>query len=426
MPADPSSTTTPSIGETLAGLMLRSETWMNRRVESLRMSTNGATTLHVSLDYTLPTATIGRSPNRVLLPLGFVRKGALRRVSTRGASGEPLPILDSNENGALSLQMLLFLAAQVMPPQAASSAACHDALHRIVFCNPDSADKPNEADKAVSEFHDWLVKDSEAKEGRERDAFESITSQLARNFLFAVEVETANVGVRSIAKYSYEDDLPDIRKINIPTTIGREAPQFGIAASWHFEVEAPPGIGIRRLLVQELNADGGLGHDWEDRANGRDPLTVAHVACRPDTRFSTAKAEIVLAPQRRGLPRAALWGALLTSLLLVLAMTVHAFPGVFVPPGSAGSSSSPILLAGAALLLSWLSRAPEHVLVARLQWPLRRILVLSSFVLFGMALIFTVPLLRPWSCIAWAVIAAVQAWSLFEAVSLYRSVTRDT
>jgi hypothetical protein len=65
-------------------------------------------------------------------------------------------------------------------------------------------------------------------------------------------------------------------------------------------------------------------------------------------------------------------------------------------------------------------------MVARLHWPLRLVLVVSSFVLFGMALIVTVPLLSPWNCLAWAMIAAAQAWTVVEAVSLYRSVVRTT
>ncbi|MGY1914401.1 hypothetical protein [Blastococcus sp. SYSU DS0973] len=400
--------------------MLRSNTWMHRRVESLRMDANGGTTLHVSLDYTLPSPAIERSGKRVLLPLGFVRKGALRKVNTRGASGQPLPILDSEENGSLAVEMLLALAAQVLPDTIVSSEECQNMLEGVVYCSP------NGAPEAVAQFEAWLGSQEDIESGPAQEVFASMTTQLAHNFLFAVEVDADVVGTRSIVKYSYEDELPEIRKVSIPTTIARSIPQFGIAASWHFEVEAPAGLGVRALRVREYDVDGTLGSAWEDRAPRRDPETVAHVACRPDHRLTTATADIVLTPQRRGLPRVALWGALLTGVLVALALGARTFTDVFIAESPAGSSPASILLAGPALLLSWLSRAPEHVMVARLHWPLRRVLVVSSFVLFGMALIVTVPLLSPWNCIAWATIAAAQAWAVVEAVSLYRSVVRTT
>lgn len=383
------------------------------------MDADGGTTLHVSLDYTLPSPAIERSGKRILLPLGFVRKGALRKVNTRGASGQPLPILDSEENGSLAVEMLLALAGQVLPDAIVSSDECRDTLEGVVYCSPSGAAQ------AVAQFKVWLGS-QDVESGPAQEVFASMTTQLAHNFLFAVEVDTAVVGTRSIVKYSYEDELPEIRKVSIPTTIARSIPQFGIAASWHFEVEAPAGLGIRALRVREYDVDGTLGSDWEDRAPRRDPETVAHVACRPDHRLTTATADIVLTPQLRGLPRVSLWGALLTGVLVALALGARTFPDVFIAESTAGSSPASILLAGPALLLSWLSRAPEHVMVARLHWPLRRVLVVSSFVLFGMALIVTVPLLSPWNCIAWATLAAAQAWAVVEAVRLYRSVVRTT
>jgi hypothetical protein len=218
----------------LAGLMLRSNTWMHRRVESLRMDANGGTTLHVSVDYTLPPPAIERSRDRVLLPLGFVRKGALRKVNTRGASGQPLPILDSEENGNLAVDMLLALAAQVLPDTIVSSAECRDMLEGVVYCPPE------DAPQAVAKFDAWLGSQEDIESGPAHDVFASMTGQLALNFLFAVEIDAAVVGTRSIVKYSYEDELPEIRNISIPTTIARNIPQFGIAASWHFEVEPRP------------------------------------------------------------------------------------------------------------------------------------------------------------------------------------------
>lgn len=409
-----------STGEVLAGLMLASDTWMHRRVESLRMDANGSTRLHVSVDCTLPTAVIPRSRDRVLLPLGLVRKGALRTVDTRGSSGQPLAILDSDENGTLAVDMLLAIAAQALPPTVATSDGCREALETVVFC------APGDAQRAVAQFNAWLQSQPGVEPGSPRDVFAGMTAQIASNFLFAVEVAADVVGTRSIVKYSYEDEIPEIRKIHIPTTIARDVPQFGMAASWHFEVQAPPGLGVRDLRVQQYQADGTATGAWEDSSSGRDVDTVAHVACRPDHRFTTAKAEIVLTPQVRGLPRAALWGAVLTLVLVALALVARRYPGVFVGVRPGGSSPASILLAGPALLLSWLSRAPEHVMVARLHQPLRRVLVVSSFVLFGMALILTVPLLSPWKNIAWAAIAVAQLWAVYRAGRLYRSVVRTT
>lgn len=410
----------PGTGQLVAQLLLDSRTWMHRRVESLRMDANGGTRLQVSVDFTLPDPPVHRSKARVLLPLGFVRKGALRKVDTRSASNQPLPILDSKENGELATEMLISLAKQVLPPATASSPDAREQLSNVVFCPPGAVDD------TVSQFERWVADVGLIGDEETREVFTSLVEQLASTFLFAVEVDEELVGTRSIVKYSYEDELPDVRRVSIPTVLQLDAPLFAMAASWHFEVQSPPGVGLRRLSVQEFDSDGSMLTRWTDAASGRDPATVAHVACRPEHRFTTAVAEVALAPQRRGLPFVMLLGAVLTGLLVGAGLLGRAFPTAVLSRGATTSSASSILLAGPALLLSWLSRAPEHVMVARLLWPLRRVLVISSFTLFGVAMLIAVPLTSPYRWAGWTLVAVVQAWAIVQAVRHYVSVVRSS
>ena len=138
-----------SSGELLAQLLLETR-WVHRRVESLRMDANGGTRLLASLDITLPDPGIPRGSDRVLIPFALVQKGALRKVDTFDHAGRPMPVLDTNDNGRLVVEMLVALGRSVLPERVTTSKRYEAALQDVVYCALD------DAWKQVARFRGWL------------------------------------------------------------------------------------------------------------------------------------------------------------------------------------------------------------------------------------------------------------------------------
>ena len=203
-------------------------------------------------------------------------------------------------------------------------------------------------------------------------------------------------------------------------TLEREVGNYAMAASYHFEVEAPGGIGFRWLNLYESQADGSDTQlkSTDEARSPSSPEVVLRVACRPGHRFTTAVVEAGLAPPAGGLVSVAVSGALIAGACVVLGAAYSVWPDKFVD--GRGVTMSPVaslLLAGPALLLSWLSRAPEHRMVARVLWPVRSLLVQTSLSLFGLAFVLAVPLAAPWKGCAWLAVSVMQALTVAQAVA---------
>lgn len=405
-------------GELLASLLLDTA-WVHRRVESLRMDANGGTRLMASLDVTLPLPGLVRNEERVILPLALVQKGALRRLDTSDHQGNPMPVLDTRDNGELVVEMLTAIGRSVLPALVTASPRYESVIRKIVF------GAPAEHEVNVATFRGWLSAFGVDPDASDHDVFTSMVAQFSNHFLLAVEVSADVVGTRVIVKYSYEDRLPHLRwGTRVPMYMTREVRNYAMASSYHFEVEAPAGIGLRWLRIVESLADGSMARrkDEARAAATGNPEVILHVAGRPTHRFTTAVVEAALAPPLGGLVVVALMGVAITTLCVALGGVHALFPTEFVETGATRSPVASVLLAGPALLLSWLSRAPEHRMVARVLLPVRAILVQTSFVLFGLAFVLAVPLVAPWRGLAWMSLVALQLVTVGQALRLARDV----
>jgi hypothetical protein len=401
----------------LAYLYLNSHHWMHRRVEALRMASDGTTRRHVSVDFTLPAQLQG-SVGRMYLPLGLVQKGALRGFDTEGPDGRAAPVLGAEENAALAAEMLSALATRVLPASATSSAWLRTFIERI------TSTPAQEAQHWYRRYLAWARVHPDLADSATLTAFEDVLTDFISNFLLVVEINEDFVGTRSIVKYSYEFDLPSFDTKHLPVTLGFPATQFGITASWHFEVDAPPELGVILMTAVEKDprTSAPTGRRWSDTGLAGQPRQLSHLACRPSHRFNVAEVDFVLTPLPHGLPTVMLWGAWTTLGVVLLGLSEALNWTSLVAASRTGSPAVSILLVGPALLLSWLSRTPEHVLTARLLRRLRRVLVSTAACLLGAAALAALTMQQQLESGMWVLLAFVQGRNALRAVNLYRSV----
>jgi hypothetical protein len=388
-------------GNAIAHLVLDSQRWMHRRVDTLRMDEHGRTRLSVSIDLTVPEGP-GGSERSVLVPLALVGKGTLTSLSTRGPTGNPMPVLGADDNARVSQLMLTALARRLMPAAVARSDRLSEKFWGVV-----------QSDVLVARhwFRRYVVWREQAQipYSGGLDVFEGLLRTLRGHFLLLVELDADLVGRRVVVKYSHETHEPDAegRTTRLPASFTMPFGQVGWARSWHLEVHAPPGTAIVALEAQQTDASGaaatppagapgGVHGDGARAAVAADSAPgLAHVAVRPGSRVTDAVVRFALTPQRTGLRGTSLWGAwLATAALIVAALGRWTDLDVLASPLTDSAPVS-ILLTGPALLLSWISRAPEHPLAARLLRPVRRALAISAGSLLALALVVAVPLAPP-------------------------------
>jgi hypothetical protein len=382
------------------------------------MDPSGATTRLVSIDFTVDASlAVAGSAGRILVPLAVVTKGAVKNLSTKGPAGEALPVLETSRNGELATAALVAMARRVLPVGMAANELT-PRIEKIVFGEaPDS-------EQAATDLASWLEANGCERADPTVDALVAIASTFATHFLFVVELDAARVGTRTVVKYSHEDAVPSFpRRPRLATRLQWSVPQFGMAASWHFQVGALPGVRIADLVVQEVGPGGEAMLEWEDSTEPGFRMNVAHVACRPTHRFTTATAVAVLRPSRSGLVTAAVIGACAVGLAIIAVLLSHCFPGLLVSRGiHLPSSSVSVVLAGPALLLSWLGRSSEHSLVGVALSAVRAVVVASATVLFGMALLAALPLTSGTVRVVWIVLILIQLAALFGTLAVLRSV----
>lgn len=94
-------------GLSLLYLLSDTRSWVHRRIDSVRLSSEGATRRHVSLDVTIPVqgAIYASNGERLIVPVSWMPKGPATRLdATRDGSG--LVVLGKNEHTELIVRML--------------------------------------------------------------------------------------------------------------------------------------------------------------------------------------------------------------------------------------------------------------------------------------------------------------------------------
>lgn len=393
-----------SDGAKLKRLMLASQTWIHRRVDTLKLGAEGPTRRTVSLDVTVPkrSAIIG-TRGKILVPLALIAKARLRDVDTADRDGKSLPILGTEDNSSLARELLLNLVPAWILKERELNAECRTHIDKVVSANVRKSPE-------LASFDLWMSKVS-LRHGREQDAdlsvFAALARQLSENFLLIVEVDQAILGTRTILKFSHDLDTPAVSGGAETAGFGLRIADFGFAASQHVEVQVPAGLAIESMYVVELDPAGEpVDYDFDIADVER---TISHVALTPGSRFSTGELRVDVIPARRGIywfAKVAVPAVFVLALLAwlekldILQIVAQDFD---IP-----SQSVSLFLTGPAILLSWMARTPEHTLTGTLLSPLRYMFMISSVSLILMAAAAAIPLAPAAWEILWITAGVIQ------------------
>jgi hypothetical protein len=422
-----------ALGLSLLRLFIHSAAWMVRRVERVEFLDDRTVRRKVSLDYAVPHGgpVLRRSDGTLVrvLPLALMRRKTLINFDLRNHDGQALSLPGLRENQALTLAIVRAWAAiaRGMPGSEFNGAP---------------VELPGQLDRALdglvagdqSELYDAYMKlearhdtDPEFAALTRDKCFRNVVDRIADSFLL-LGFEEASAGSRRVVKLSYDepltlrysapgyrpgefDDDPDEpaptyrlgtpmgwwksipRRAGlgrIPTVIRFPVPAAELAASYHFEVTAPPNVSIvdATLLAgrPNLHAHPNLpGHDlaWYqspandqrrhrrrpsyDRIRGGYPTVNLHVVDVPHGSLSRAQISLQARPDG--------WLATAVGAAWLATLTVAAAWFANPPKGDQGST---ILISFAAAMVAVLARPDPHRMVTRLLAPVRYLAATSA------------------------------------------------
>lgn len=376
------------------------------------MGENGRSRWHISHDVTIPEEfSISGSKNRIVVPLGSLRKGALKNVDTSGAGATSLSLLGAEDNGNYAVDMLLMMVESLLGTAVAKTSSCREVITNLV--RAEQADLNDVTD----DFRAWLTESVTSTESsstgpefeRRLEFFQDFASQFATTFLLLVEVDSSLAGTRCVIKYSRDDTAPERLDID-SQQLAWEIPDYGFAQSYHLEVEVPPGLVYTELKILEFDSNGDATTRVLDAPSN--PQIIAHLACKPSERMASAVAGLTLSPSKQGQYKVSRFSAVTVFAMAVAAWVSSLLPGVFVASDSGPASAAvSLLLTGPALILSWFSKSPEHEVIAWIMRPYRMMLLMTVGALFLMAAAAAFPLVSPMKELIWFPVLFVQTWA---------------
>ncbi|MFJ4210845.1 hypothetical protein ACIPY2_20515 [Paenarthrobacter sp. NPDC089675] len=403
-----------SSGEILNLLLSHSQDWVHRRVDALRLDVDGTTRRFVSVDLTVPAdRVIAGSTGHVLVPLGVLEKGPIQRLDA-SHDGKPVPVLGRQDHAELVVEMLEARLPRVLG-KAWPRHLRRKLFYEIATCSAETAE--NIAEDYQRFQRDLLgsrVRDEHSK--LQIEEFSTLVGQMLANFVFLVEIKKEFVGQRIVLKYALDqaeiNSGPSGRRTLV---ILQPVPDLGWARSHHMEVGVPSGLVVDSLTLAELGEDEKSDRFVKAVSEGR----IGHVNLEPSSSQAIGflRAEISVAKQ--GVFFFTQWTIYSLVILVATATLVRMFDDFFIKmvPETIPSPAASILLVGPALLISWMSRLPEHPLVARMIGPLRGMLTLSALALTLMAGLAAVRVqVWVWHAAWWVVVAlilAVCVWFLY-------------
>ncbi|WP_156507501.1 hypothetical protein [Arthrobacter sp. OY3WO11] len=388
----------PSVrGANMVDLVIGSPEWVHRRVDTLTLGTDGDTQRSISLDITLPQSLkVEASGKRVLLPLAFIRKGALRRVSTAGPSKHPFPILEKARNSEIAREMLLTM----IPEDWVSGQESKVAAAVGLIVRHDGVESGNPA-KQLKRLLTSITKSRE-EDAEQVQTISDLARTLQTHFLLIGELDEMHLDTRCIIKISYEHELEFDDGWDYSTVFRYDLPDYGFAASEHVEVVVPSELTLRIVSLSETGGDGSSPTNEDipttERARG-------HVALPPTDRFTEASVVVEVAPSKRGIfPFAAISVAVCTAVAGLALMERFEVLTIVDRSRDIPTTAVSLLLAGPALFLSWIARTPEHEIVAKLLSPLRLCLLMCAAVFLGLGVVAAFPLTREAWDVVWLLI----------------------
>ncbi|MEO6531101.1 MAG: hypothetical protein ABIN10_12170 [Specibacter sp.] len=356
-----------------------------------------------------------RPGGQVAVPLAFLSKSPLPRLTTADAAGKALCVLEAPVNSYYALEFLTAMVPPWVRSQPAVFAAVENVLRKLVTSPFGHSTRILEltlrqlllnAGKGRARLSD--------EEAMELAAFQSMAKNLGSRFIFMVEMDASSMGARTILKYGVDQATPRTEKgLTKRVTFKVEVPDLGWAASLHVEVLLPSGIVLERLELEDTLLGGNKSGGLEIKARGRrEQCTAGHVSLRPSTRLSSGHFWVTVVPARQGLHEFSAMAIIFVSLTVCLGWVMRSFSESILNGATIPSNTVSLLLIGPALFISWISRTPEHEIVAKVQRPLQIALMLSAGVLLILAGLASVPVMVPVWKVAWVVLSVFQAIAL--------------
>lgn len=392
------------IGPGIAYLLLRTRSWVHRRVELIRFLDADNVQRQMSVDFTLPTLSNSSVADMLrltdpIVPLTMLGKDRLQRFSVWDEEGAALPMFTSVECDRLAGACLVSMATRIVQRATRDDRArIPDELRRALLIIPAAeeqdalfllhqlctAPEAFAADLRVQpqRLHrvfplgepPWLDGiGAHAKAIRmvfSDNTFRGIATELASQFVMIVPLQKSPLD-RRVVKFTYEQSLRPreqnvaVRRLaKLLESVGWKARRiqfgdFGVghAASHHIEVEAPEQLEFvdARLTVVDQNTE----EDWtQEIARAEVRGDRVHLYEHGASRASLGRVRVRLRVEFVGLPLTAPALALLTAVILLAGSTrssqVNKEAGVA------------LLLIGPTLLAAFLARPGEHAMATRL------------------------------------------------------------
>lgn len=307
------------LGERAAGLVLNHQSWIKRRVESIQFLPEGQTRHHISFDLFIPESLTISAPeigasddsNMVVVPLTYMRKGALVDLDVTDATGVTLSSVGAEENGRITVAALRWLTEHLPEtPSAVDPKLLVDDLEKVVYSKPDHEPESDDTtqrstldldreeyfgdqlslltskhilsatdtkepqlpqlqtyiDDQISTELSTQPQSENADAGRtptNRDILASLLlllSTVSSNYTFAVLLPRQAVKSRTVIKISFDIALPKELQEELYTS----APNLGqypiyiptrAASSTHIDLLPADGTEILQIEAQSIGAD---------------------------------------------------------------------------------------------------------------------------------------------------------------------------
>jgi hypothetical protein len=362
-------------------VLMNSAKWVMRRVERVSFRDDRTVVRRVSMDFAIP----GQAPRyRVpgggmvcLLPLTVMRRKTLVNFGLTDANGQALSLVSLRHNQALTEQMILALAE--VTPGVRPTAEIEEFANAIAF---GSQARLTAAFDAAHRNHAG----PDVRRLLEDRGAERLLRRLANNFLLLVTVDVDGP-LRRIVRFEYDEpltltykksgydsDLKEYRAESrplagwhprrlaaslglIPTVIRFPTPAAENTTSYHFEVEAPPGVVIQSASMVAGRPNEHCPPSWDHVAGGL-PVVGLHVVDVPNG--SMSRVQVALRLSRRGWLTTTVLAALTTTALLFAVALFRS------PSGSTTSDVATALLTITAAVVVFVAKPPEHQMASRL------------------------------------------------------------
>lgn len=399
-------------------LYLLSDTsfWVLRRVDSLRLDYEGTSRRFVSVDLRIPKEGVipSHSNEKIIAPLGWVPKGPASRLDAKSTSGG-VAVVGKQEHSVLVVKMFRG-AFQMIGLGAEDTGALVYVLEKLLRAET-SESQANVANEFISLCEELRLNDVSQMNHRLWGLVKDMGTLFSKYYLMLVELDLSVVGARTTVKYSLDEKI-EIDPTKFPIGFHWVIPDIRFAHSQHVEVELPKHLQIQRFALFVFDNDERIIEDSQEILG--EGVRSAHVVVHPPEFSVYGDVWVTAQPARQGLftfTKVSLFAFFVLILGCILARIFDKY--VFFESPVPSSSVSIILIAPA-LLLSWMSREPEHSIVYSLLGPLRKMLYLIVACLVMIAGLIAVHLRAEAWNYAWILIYLVTLYLIFQSIRVYR------